>query len=346
MKKMYKMAGIACLGLLLSTQNSNAQTQSDFENLSLSPNSFWDGSDMSGTHNAGIFTSSFMDGTAIYNNVYDTSWGAAYAYWLVGFAYSNMTDTVTSGSGNVFSAKAGSGHGGSPNYAISQNYSMITLTGGASNNVVNGFHITNSTYAANSMRDGDAFAKQFGSPNDASGSPDGTNGEDWFLLTIKGYSAGNLTTDSVNFYLADYRFANNSQDYIVKDWQWVDLTSLGNIDSVYFQLSSSDVGAFGMNTPAFFCLDNFNDQTVSIDKLNEDLSFSIFPNPTKKQLNINLINDVKTLQIINVTGRVVRSINDFTTGTHSIDVGNLSAGVYFIKAISTNHTKIERFIKK
>ena len=114
---------------------------------------------------------------------------------------------------------------------MSKNNSIINLTGAAANNTVTGMHITNTTYAANSMRDGDAFSKQFGG---ASG-----NDQDWFLLTIKGYTAGNETTDSVNFYLADYRFADNSQDYIIKDWQWVDLTSLGNVDSLSFSLNSS-----------------------------------------------------------------------------------------------------------
>jgi hypothetical protein len=31
--------------------------------------------------------------------------------------------------------------------------------------------------------------------------------------------------DSIEFYLADFRFANNSQDYILKTWEYLDLTS-------------------------------------------------------------------------------------------------------------------------
>jgi len=64
--------------------------------------------------------------------------------------------------------------------------------------------------------------------------------------------------DSVNFYLADYRFADNDSDYIVNSWKYVDLSTLGGVDTYEFDLSSSDTGAFGMNTPAYFCMDQFS----------------------------------------------------------------------------------------
>ncbi|MBR5101496.1 MAG: Ig-like domain-containing protein [Muribaculaceae bacterium] len=38
----------------------------------------------------------------------------------------------------------------------------------------------------------------------------------------------------------------------------MDLTSLGTVSSVMFTLSSSDVGQWGMNTPGYVCVDNFN----------------------------------------------------------------------------------------
>jgi hypothetical protein len=95
------------------------------------------------------------------------------------------------------------------------------------------------------MKNGDAFAKKFG----------GTNGNDsdWFKLTINAYQNGNLKTEKVEFYLADFRFADNSKDYMVKDWTFVNLTSLGGLDSLKFTLTSSDTNQFGLKTPAFFC---------------------------------------------------------------------------------------------
>ncbi len=338
MRKIYRLAALCCFGFVLTNQNI-AQTVSDFENLTLSPNSYWDGSDMSGAHNAGIFSSTFISSDAIYPNVYDTSFGAAFGYWSTGFAYSNMTDSVTSGSGNLFSARAGSGVNTSSNYIISTNNSIIRLSGAAANNTVNGCYVTNGTYAANSMRDGDAFAKQFGgvSGNDA----------DWFKLTIWGYISGNLTTDSVEFYLADYRFNNNAQDYIIEDWNWVDLTSLGAIDSVIFVLSSTDNGSFGMNTPAYFAIDNFNDQSVSTNDLAKEIAFSIYPNPTQNSIHINLGQTIELLQLIDVTGKVIYSQNNISAGTTTLsNFDGLQAGAYFIKLFTDDQVKVERIIKQ
>ena len=112
---------------------------------------------------------------------------------------------------------------------------------------VAGFYITNSTYAALSMENGDAFAKKFG--GDTGDDPD------YFKLVVLGYNNG-VYSDSAVFYLADFRFDDNRQDYIIRDWRWFDLSGLGEVDSLHFNLFSSDIGSFGMNTPAYFCMDN------------------------------------------------------------------------------------------
>ncbi len=108
--------------------------------------------------------------------------------------------------------------------------------------------ITNTTYAALSMRNGDQFAKKFGGA-------DG-NDADFFKLIISGYSGGIATGNEVEFFLADYRFGDNSQDYILDDWTFVDFSALGTADEVRFDFASSDTGMFGINTPKYFALDN------------------------------------------------------------------------------------------
>jgi hypothetical protein len=103
------------------------------------------------------------------------------------------------------------------------------------------------------MRDGDAFAKKFG----------GTSGNDadFFKLELQGFRGGNLT-NKFDFYLADFRAANAADDYIVENWTRVNLASLGTVDSLKFALTSSDVGQFGMNTPAYFAMDRLEFSAV------------------------------------------------------------------------------------
>lgn len=332
MRKMYKIASIACLGLMLSSTNINAQT-ADFENLTLPAESYWDGSDLSGTHNNGVFTSEFISGDFTFTNEFDTTWGTP-GYWLGGFAYSNMTDSVTSGVGNKYSAKAGGGNG-SANYVVASNNTSFTGNSFGGNAIE--FNITNSTYAYNSMRDGDAFAKKFG----------GLTGDDpdWFMLTATIFSQG-FQCESEDFYLADFRFIDNSQDYIIKDWRFFWMPSVCIIDSIYFELSSSDVGTWGMNTPAFFCIDNIN--TIIFDNINEltENNFSFFPNPANNVLNIKAENNIEQLLITDMSGRVIKTINNYNTRQAKFDVVDLKSGIYFIQVVSNGVLQVQKFIKQ
>jgi hypothetical protein len=186
----------------------------------------------------------FSSGGAFFNNVVgDFSWS--------GFALSRETNTTTPGFGNQYSAFAGSGASGSLQYVIGfpdpfGAISMITLPPGESPLSI---ELTNSTYAALSMQNGDSFAKKFGGPSG--------NDPDFFKLTISGLDAGNTVVGTVDFYLADFRFANNADDYILNTWTSVDLSTLPvTTQKLQFNLSSSDNGQFGMNTPGYFAADN------------------------------------------------------------------------------------------
>lgn len=232
-----KHALAAYLFLSLSCiQTAKAQLTASLESLGLSENSYWNGSDGAGFFNSGDF---------VFWNSYDQTYGS----WS-GFAYSNQTDQSTAGFTNQYSVYTGAGYQ-SETFALASVYGDVGLKVlNAEGSVLNGFFVTNSTYAALSMQDGDFFGKKFG----------GISGDDpdWFMLTIKGYYEGDEVNTDVEVYLADFRFTDNSQDYILDYWRWVDLRVLGTIDSLSFELSSSDVGMFGMNTPAYFAMDDLH----------------------------------------------------------------------------------------
>ncbi len=233
--RLMKFENLVCLIAaltIISTANADIAT---FEDLSLPPESYWNGSDESG---------GFTSGSAYFSNNYDSAW----ASWD-GFSYSNITDTTTAGMAAQYNAITGAGQGNSANYAIGYAgwapLPTITLD---TADVVEGLYVTNNNYVCYAMLDGDAFSKKFGG--------DSGNDLDWFMLTITGKDVDGVVTGTVDFYLADYRFADNSADYIVNTWQYVDLTSLGAVQSLEFSLSSSDVGDWGMNTPAYFAIDS------------------------------------------------------------------------------------------
>lgn len=226
---------------------------STFDDLALGPESYWNGTDTSGFGDFGSFASG---NNHFVNYMTNTYW----EYWD-GFAYTNMTDTTTAGPDNQFSAITGGGANGSDNYTVAYTFGMsgqkaqgyIGAEKPGQPGVVEGAYITNTTYAYQSMKNGDGFAKKFGGD-------DGTD-QDWFKLTFFGLDEnGDHTGTSVDFFLADFRFDNSADDYIVDDWTWVDLSGLGQVYGVEFLQSSSDddgSGVYGMRTPAYFAMDDF-----------------------------------------------------------------------------------------
>jgi hypothetical protein len=228
--------------LLLSAGVASAATV-DFEEFGgppwdLGPESYWNGSDGSGGFNS--------EG-AFFNNTYTDYGGGFYAWY--GWSVSNMTDTTTPGYENQYSANTGQGADGSEFYAVA----YVSEPGDAhvelpAGQLPESMMVTNTTYATLSMLYGDDFTEPFGGPTG--------DDPDWFLLTVTGLDNQDQIVGTVDFYLADYRFDESADDYIVAEWTSVDLAGLSGAATLSFGLSSSDVGPYGMNTPAYFAMDN------------------------------------------------------------------------------------------
>ena len=219
-------------------QPDETSTTSDFEDVALSEAGVWIGADGSG----GVAT-----GLAFFSNLYNEE----YESWE-GFAVSNHKDTATPGFENQYSAWPGSGNEGSSTYAVVyvgfSGPPTITFPDAPTGVRPQGVFVANTTYAALSMRDGDAYAKKFGGV-------DGTD-PDWFLLTFTGHDSAGAPAGEATVYFADFRSADASSDHIEQGWTWVDLSGLGTVSSVTLAFTSSDMGDFGMNTPGYVALDD------------------------------------------------------------------------------------------
>ena len=324
------------IGTLLSFSAISQTKTATYEDLGLAVDTFWNGSDTSGMYTTNNIT---------HNNKYDTAWGS----WQ-GFSYSTMTDTLTAGYSNQYSCIAGKGAMGSSTYGVGfVGFSVKpTLVGSTAKGFRNykGLYVNNATYTYLSMKNGDAFAKKFG---DTTG---GSDGKDWLKLTIKSYDFfGNYVT-SLDFYLADFRFTDNTQDYIIKDWTYVDLSSLGYATTLKFELSSSDNGTWGMNTPAYFCTDNISYYTNPVASLSENTieNIVIYPNPTSDFVNVKLAKgtDLNNLVITltDVNGKIVKTASNLNSLNSVFNIRNLENGVYFMDFTSSTSTTTKRIIKR
>lgn len=226
---------VAALAVLALAQTSILADVINFDELTLAPQSYMDG------------YSSGATGASWTSNGVEFNTGA----FTGGWSYSNVNDTATAGYTNQWAAYTGVDFSGSGNYAVANSYTPNSAYFNLSTaRDLDSVRVTNSTYAALSMIHGDAFAKSFG----------GVSGDDpdFFRVIFHGHTGTNGTGTkiaSVDFYLADYRFADNSLDYIVDSWEEVDLSSITGARSVSIELESSDVGASGLNTPAYVAID-------------------------------------------------------------------------------------------
>lgn len=228
------------IGVVFSALTSLfAQEVINFEELNLSPESYWNGSDMSGS-----FTSKYM---TFFNNY--TDWGGGMYSWD-GFAYSNVTDNTTPGYLNQYSAAAGSGNNNSANYAVAyvssdwmNNYQPIPISIKIDKNQMGenfpGMYVSLNTYASLYMDEDNLYL----------------NGKHWFKIIINAVNSATNFSANREILLADYRFENNTP-LKLNQWTYINMEWAAPADSLSFILATSDTGDWGPNTPTYFCIDD------------------------------------------------------------------------------------------
>lgn len=163
-----------------------------------------------------------------------------------GFTYTNKTDTVTGDYTNS-AAITGCGVNGdtylvcnADTYTGNTFVSRFAEIRFAQALTVRSAWFTNATYAYLQMRDG-GIGKAFGA-------------DDWYKVTVRGWLDGEAT-GTVDVYLAE-------GGILTSTWEQHDLSALGTVDMVDFTFDSTDVGDYGMNNPAYFCMDGL---TLQLD---------------------------------------------------------------------------------
>jgi len=268
-----------------------------------------------------------------------TDCGENCEFWT-GWAISATTDVTTPGFMNQYSSIVGEGAQGSPAYAVSFAFdgSYVRLDREQTSGMLTipSIHVTNSTYAYLSMRDGDGAAKKFG----------GETGDDpdFFLLTIETY-AEDVLQETIPFYLADYRFEDNSQDYILDEWIEIPFAN-AEVDSVRFSLTSSDSGMFGMNTPAYFCADVFGNPLALSVKNNTLSGVSLVNTLASSELIMNSELDKNAdFQIFGLSGQIVQK-GKINQGEQYLSIDNLPVGKYWIRVQQDGLQWTKGFVKK
>lgn len=186
------------------------------------------------------------------------SWNQ-YCYMGGGHAVSNYasSDFVANGgyesqltvykAGVEGDVRTGGGHNGSNNFAVHYGYkdksgytdSMILPSfsfGDGMARVIDHMYVNNICYALNCYLNGNGLTAKIGD-------------DDWVKLTATGYN-GETKTDDASIYLC------NGPKNIVTDWTKFDLSGLGAVTKVEFNITGSSDNGYGFSQPAYFAYDD------------------------------------------------------------------------------------------
>ena len=133
-------------------------------------------------------------------------------------------------------------------FSMVENLPEISFADGEAR-VIDHMYVTNTNYTLNQLvygvgsEAGNSFGGEYAGPTEDS----------WFKITALGFASWDdeEPTSEVDFYLL------NGTEPIV-DWQKWDLTALGRVVRVQFNMSGSDdmTGSYGMTIPAYFAYDD------------------------------------------------------------------------------------------
>ena len=182
-----------------------------------------------------------------------------YCYWGGGHAVSNYVsgEIQTYGSyqyqltvykeGVTGIQRTGGGHNGSNNFAVHYGYkdksgytdSQILPSfafGDGMARVIDHMYVNNICYALSCYMNGNGLTAKIG--------PD-----EWVAIVATGYN-GDEKTGEAKIYLC------NGPDNIVTDWTKFDLSGLGKVTKVTFNVTGSSDNGYGFSQPAYFAYDD------------------------------------------------------------------------------------------
>ena len=214
-----------------------------FDDLALEPETAWYGKRESEGHDHRSFT--YYSGSYSFPCEYAPSiltWG--------GVAYSNQTKTTfNSLFPDQFNSVVGHGVNGSKNYAVAYAYGQHTVEVRATHAgpaVIPGTFVTNTAWVKEVTQKGTGMGDEPHTP---------FHKGDYLLLI-----ASNSKGQSIEFPLVDYRSSNDAEHYVIDSWQWLDLSALGETESVIFSMKGTRIANGGTTIPAYFCLDDFGSE--------------------------------------------------------------------------------------
>jgi len=167
--------------------------------------------------------------------------------------------------------------------------------------------------------------------------------DDHFTLIIHGLNPdGSESGNSVEHIFAKYE---NSQLTQSTKWEWVDLSSLGEIGGFYCTMATTVVNSAGPVAPMYFCMDKLQVRTKGVitfvpvkNKFSNVHVYSYGNSIYIKSIEALCATPMQSVEILDLTGRMVyqSTINNLET----VITLQVPSGIYYVKLNSLNNTTI------
>lgn len=170
----------------------------------------------------------------------------SWAYWSGGVAVSNYHCDIANGSATTqLSLPTGTAAHSGSNFVVAYGYNdggwdscpVIDFKDGVARKI-KGLWVTNNSYFLNSLSNGDSYNS---SATDAT----------FIDVTFEGFDVNGLSQGKVKCRLQDGKTS-------VTDWKYVDLSSLGAVNSlkVNYEFSDDQKNSYGFSAPAYVAIDD------------------------------------------------------------------------------------------
>ncbi|MDE6534744.1 MAG: DUF4465 domain-containing protein [Muribaculaceae bacterium] len=180
----------------------------------------------------------------------------------------------------------------------------LTFTDGLPHQVQGAyFNLTSYTYYT--VEQGDAYCRPF-------------NDGDRLTLTVHGVDAAE-NEKTVDITLASFADADLT---INRGWKYVDLSSLGAVNQLYFTIYSTDQGEWGINTPCYFAMDKLSVETAPAASIAAAHASGLKYDSANKVVTADGF-----VAVYDCAGRLTAS-----SDSGILDLGSMPAGVYLIKS--------------
>ncbi|MDO4949920.1 MAG: DUF4465 domain-containing protein [Bacteroidales bacterium] len=190
------------------------------------------------------------------------NWGA-YCYWGGGHAVSNYVDgNLDNGDfehqlavykPGASECRVRGGHNGSDNFCVhygyrdnsgwsAENLPFFCSSDGVAR-VIDHMYVTNTLYAANCYLNGNGLTTKIGS-------------DDWVKIVAIGYNNGEKTNEASIFLCQGENLTEMGEAYVMTEWTKWDLSQLGAVNRVEFNITGSSDNGYGFSQPAYFAYDD------------------------------------------------------------------------------------------